>query len=31
MPEFIETLYDCYGQVFRIDEKLHKIKPTTST
>lgn len=26
MPEFIETLYDCYGQVFRIDEKLHEIK-----
>jgi spermidine synthase len=26
MPDFAETLYDSYGQVFRIDELLHEIK-----
>jgi len=26
MPTFTETLYDSYGQVFRIDERLHEVK-----
>lgn len=26
MPKFLETLYDAYGQEFRIDELLHEVK-----
>jgi len=26
MPKFMETLYDAYGQAFRIDERLHEVK-----